>query len=281
MWAGSSEHLKDFVRSSYLSYFLKLLDIPGVSFYSLQKELSAGDSLRDSCASRTLLSQTSVIDLSENLNDFADTAAVISQLDLVISVDTAVAHLAGALGKPVWIMLSFVPDWRWMLQREDSPWYPTARLFRQETAGDWDGVGDRVKIALQELTKSLMIASETSPPPSLVSAKKLTAVEVDFHIANTLRKQGKQAEAAARYEQVIVASPNHAGAHSYLGYFKQESGQIAEAIFHYNQALKTNPNLSETNLYLGSALEEQGKVAEAIEFYNKQFNYVPNHQIGV
>jgi tetratricopeptide (TPR) repeat protein/glycosyltransferase involved in cell wall biosynthesis len=266
VWAGSSEHLKDFQRSSYLSYFLKFLDIPGVSFYSLQKEVSVAD--------RILLNQTSAIDLSENLNDFADTAAVISQLDLVISIDTAVAHLAGALGKPVWILLCFVPDWRWMLQREDSPWYPTARLFRQEKSGDWDGVGDRVKIALQELTKSL-IASETSPSPSLVSAKKLTAVDVDFHIANALRKQGKQAEAADRYEQVIVASPNHAEAHSYLGYFKQENGQIAEAIFHYNQALKTHPNLSETNLYLGSALEEEGKFAEAIEFYNKAIQLRP------
>ncbi|MCW6049624.1 tetratricopeptide repeat protein [Lyngbya sp. CCAP 1446/10] len=266
VWAGSSEHLKDFQRSSYLSYFLKLLDIPGVSFYSLQKEVSVAD--------RILLNQTSAIDLSDNLNDFADTATVISQLDLVICVDTAVAHLAGALGKPVWIMLSFVPDWRWMLQREDSPWYPTARLFRQETAGDWDGVGDRVKIALQELTKSL-IASETSPSPSLVSAKKLTAVDVDFQIANALRKQGKQAEAASRYEQVILASPNHAEAHSYLGYFKQENGQITEAIFHYNQALKTNPNLSETNLYLGAALEEEGKFAEAIEFYNKAIQLRP------
>ncbi|WP_373537654.1 tetratricopeptide repeat protein [Microcoleus sp.] len=266
VWAGSSEHLKDFVRSSYLSYFLKLFDIPGVSFYSLQKELSAGD--------RTLLTQTSAIDLSDNLNDFADTAAVISQLDLVISVDTAVAHLAGALGKPVWILLCCTPDWRWMLQREDSPWYPTARLFRQEKSGDWDGVCDRVKAALQELTQSL-IARETSPSPSLVSAQKLTAVDVDFHIANALRKQGKQAEAASRYEQVIVASPNHAVAHSYLGYFKQENGQIAEAIFHYNKALETNPNLSETNLYLGSALEEQGKVAEAIEFYNKAIQLCP------
>jgi hypothetical protein len=92
-----------------------------------------------------------VIDLSDNLNDLADTAAVISQLDLVICVDSAVAHLAGALGKPIWILLCFMPDWRWMLQREDSPWYPTARLFRQQTAGDWEEVFDRVKIALKHL----------------------------------------------------------------------------------------------------------------------------------
>ncbi|MEG4348354.1 tetratricopeptide repeat protein [Microcoleus sp. LAD1_D3] len=267
-WAGSLEHLKDFQRSSDLSYFLTLLDIPGVSFYSLQKEASAEN--------RTLLTQIPVIDLSDTLNDFADTAAVISQLDLVICVDTAVAHLAGALGKPVWVLLCFMPDWRWMLEREDSPWYPTARLFRQQTPGDWEEVFDRIKTALQELTSSLVIARETNQSPSLLTPNVITETDGQFYIANALKKQGKKAEAAARYEQVIAASPRHAEAHSYLGYLKQENGQITEAISHYKQALETNPNLSETNLYLGSALEEQGKVAEAIDFYNKAIQLRPN-----
>ena len=88
--------------------------------------------------------------LGPELEDFADTAAVISQLDLVICVDTAVAHLAGALGKPVWLMLQKDPDWRWMLEREDSPWYPTMRLFRQRGYGDWSEVIERVKVALEQ-----------------------------------------------------------------------------------------------------------------------------------
>ncbi|MEG4494686.1 tetratricopeptide repeat protein [Microcoleus sp. D3_18_C4] len=275
-WAGSAEHLKDFQRSSDLSYFLTLLDIPGVTFYSLQKEASAEN--------RTLLTQIPVIDLSDNLNDFADTAAVISQLDLVICVDTAVAHLAGALGKPVWILLCFMPDWRWMLEREDSPWYPTARLFRQQTPGDWEEVFDRVKTALLERagtgapplqsTRSQAVSGngDTEASPRFY----LSPAQVQFHIAKALEKQRKNAEAAARYEQVIAASPSHAEAHSYLGYLKQENGQITEAISHYKQALETNSNLSETNLYLGSALEEEGKVAEAIDFYNKAIQLRPN-----
>ncbi|MEG3857645.1 tetratricopeptide repeat protein [Microcoleus sp. herbarium12] len=266
VWAGSSEHLKDFVRSLDLSYFLKLLDIPGVSFYSLQKQVSAPD--------LSLLTQTPVIDLSHKLNDFADTAALISQLDLVICADTAVAHLAGALGKPVWILLCFMPDWRWMLQREDSPWYPTARLFRQEKSGDWDGVCDRVKTALQELTTSFFARKELQPPSAIVP-HALTEIDIQFHIANALRTKGQKADAAARYEQVIAASPTHAGAHSYLGYYKQENGQIAAAIWHYQQALKTNPHLGETNLYLGSALEEQGKFADAIDCYTKAIQLCP------
>jgi ADP-heptose:LPS heptosyltransferase len=84
------------------------------------------------------------------LGDFADTAALISALDLVIAVDTSVAHLAAALGKPVWLMVPFAPDFRWLLERDDSPWYPGMRLFRQTRPGDWDGVVERIGQALQE-----------------------------------------------------------------------------------------------------------------------------------
>src|SRR5665811_1051564 len=85
-------------------------------------------------------SELQLIDLMPDAKDFADTAALIANLDLVISVDTSVAHLAGAMGKPVWTLLPFSPDWRWMLDRTDSPWYPTMRLFRQPSIGDWDTV---------------------------------------------------------------------------------------------------------------------------------------------
>ncbi|MBW3585832.1 MAG: tetratricopeptide repeat protein, partial [Cyanobacteria bacterium 0813] len=268
VWAGSSEHLKDFQRSSDLSYFLQLLDIPGVTFYSLQKELSAGD--------RTLLTQIPVIDLSDNLNDFAETAAVISQLDLVICVDTAVAHLAGALGKPVWILLCFMPDWRWMLEREDSPWYPTARLFRQRTPGNWVGVFDRVKTALKHLISTRSQAVPGNADPEAPPRFSLSPAQVQFHIANALQKQGKKADAAARYEQVISASPSHAEAHSCLGDIKQQNGQITEAIAHYQKSLKINSNQAETNLYLGSTLEEQGQIAEAMDFYHKAIQLRPN-----
>ena len=85
-----------------------------------------------------------LVDLGPKLNDFADTAAVMSLMDLIITTDTSVAHLAGALARPVWVMLQFNPDWRWLLDREDSPWYPTMRLFRQPSRGDWDSVVQRV-----------------------------------------------------------------------------------------------------------------------------------------
>ena len=96
-------------------------------------------------------SSRKIHDWMDECEDFLDTAAVIEQLDLVISVDTAVAHLAGAMGKPVWMLNRFESEWRWMLEREDSPWYPTMRIFRQSRRGDWDDVIARVASALKKL----------------------------------------------------------------------------------------------------------------------------------
>ena len=89
-----------------------------------------------------------LIDHTNELHDFADTAALLANLDLIITVDTAVAHLAGALARPAWVLLPYMPDWRWMLDRADSPWYPTLRLFRQKTRGDWAQVMERIQISL-------------------------------------------------------------------------------------------------------------------------------------
>lgn len=141
VWAGNHQHQKDRQRSLSLAQFEPLLQVPKVAFYSLQKGLPQLEL-------EQLGWQNRVQDLSSSLHTFADTAAVVEQLDLVISVDTSVVHLAGALGKPVWVLLAFLPDWRWMLQRQDSPWYPTARLFRQSQVNDWAGVLERVQAAL-------------------------------------------------------------------------------------------------------------------------------------
>jgi hypothetical protein len=141
-WSGSPGHLNDRHRSVPLAELMRLKDT-GAEFVSLQKELRESDP--------SLISTLCRWNFAPELSDFSDTAAVISQLDLVISVDTAVAHLAGALGKPVWILLPYVPDWRWMLDRNDSPWYPTARLYRQATLGRWEGAVTTVHQGLAAL----------------------------------------------------------------------------------------------------------------------------------
>ncbi len=134
VWAGNPKHTRDRSRSLAPELLARLLDLPDCAFFSLQKGDRAGE------LSRLDPGGERVVDYSHELETFGDTAGLIDALDLVISVDTAVAHLAGALAKPVWILLPFTPDWRWMLGREDSPWYPTARLFRQRTPGDWESV---------------------------------------------------------------------------------------------------------------------------------------------
>jgi tetratricopeptide (TPR) repeat protein len=141
VWSGNPESSKDRQRSIPFEKFAPLLAVPGVQFVSLQKDVRRTDA-------RTLREQKKVIDLGADLQDFSDTAAVISQLDMVVTVDTAVAHLAGAMGKPVWVLLPYVPDFRWLLDCSDSPWYPSARLFRKSKVSDWDEVISRVKSEL-------------------------------------------------------------------------------------------------------------------------------------
>jgi len=143
-WAGNPGHVRDRERSMELRHLLPLLDV-GATFVSLQRELRAGEA--------ELLAQNGILDFGTGLRDFTDTAALVSQLDLVVAVDTSVAHLAGALGVPVWILLTYAPDWRWLLDRDDSPWYPTARLFRQDDSRDWTGAIGRLREALREFAR--------------------------------------------------------------------------------------------------------------------------------
>jgi tetratricopeptide (TPR) repeat protein len=143
-WAGSLHHSDNRNRSIPLEVLAPLFRTQA-DFVSLQKDVSEKD--------RELLrSIESLSDMSQRLETFADTAALISQLDLVISVDTSVAHLAGALGRPIWIALPFTPDWRWQMHRSDSPWYPQARLFRQRARGDWTSVVNAIASALDAWT---------------------------------------------------------------------------------------------------------------------------------
>jgi tetratricopeptide (TPR) repeat protein len=143
VWSGNPRHANDGNRSIALARLVPLL-APAIDFVSLQRDLRADDAA-------TLQDLPQLVHFGTGLRDFADTAALIEQLDLVISVDTSVAHLAGALGRPLWLLLPWLPDWRWLLEREDSPWYPSARLFRQAEPGDWDGVLDQVRAALAAL----------------------------------------------------------------------------------------------------------------------------------
>jgi len=137
-WSGERTYDNDLNRSMTLATLAPLLDLPDVQFVSLQRDVREADA-------SLLARRTDVVSTGPQFTDFADTAAAITALDLVISVDTAVAHLAGALGKPLFLLLPFAADFRWLRERSDSPWYPTARLFRQPRFGDWASVVEVVR----------------------------------------------------------------------------------------------------------------------------------------
>jgi hypothetical protein len=147
VWRGNPDNPRDRLRSVPLEQFEPLARVPGMRLVSLQR----GPGSEEVAA---LAGRFEVIDLGPRLQEeswtFLDTAAVMACLDLIITIDTAAAHLAGALGVPVWVALPFAADWRWLLNREDSPWYPTMRLFRQTRPGDWDSVFRRLTEALTQ-----------------------------------------------------------------------------------------------------------------------------------
>jgi tetratricopeptide (TPR) repeat protein len=156
-WAGRPTFVGDQTRSMHLQQLHQLLAIEGIEFISLQKGAAAAQIAQVGADAR-------VIDVGSKCRDFADTAAVMSLCDLIITTDTSIPHLAGAMGRPVWLMLQYVPDWRWLMGREDSPWYPSGRLFRQTKLGDWNGVVARVAGAIA-YERCLVLNPHPNSPP--------------------------------------------------------------------------------------------------------------------
>jgi tetratricopeptide (TPR) repeat protein len=148
VWSGRLTHTNDRNRSIPLELLLSLLDGVDATFVSLQRDVRPTDM-------EPLQERSDILNFGSDLRSFADTAALIANLDLIVSVDTSVAHLAGALAKPVWVLLPYIPDWRWLLDRDDTPWYPTARLFRQDETRQWEPVIDRAHACLREFDRGL------------------------------------------------------------------------------------------------------------------------------
>jgi hypothetical protein len=156
VWAGSPLHPHEKWRSIPLEQLAPLTRVEGTTCYSLQMGAPAGQI-------KQVGPRAAIIDLAHEQQDFADTAAIIANLDMVISIDTSVAHLAGAMAQPVWVLLRKCPDWRWLLGREDSPWYPTARLFHQSTLGNWPEVVARVEGELRRLAAQTAARRAANP----------------------------------------------------------------------------------------------------------------------
>jgi tetratricopeptide (TPR) repeat protein len=206
----------------------------------------------------------------EQLTDFADTAALIANLDLVITVDTAVAHLAGALGKPVWVMNRYASCWRWLLGRADSPWYPSLRLFRQSTLGDWNGVIQNVlraagafMAAFAHRDRIEKTAVTTHPAARDLGFQEMLQRALDFH------NLGQLTEAIDIYEQIQRSNPTQADTLHYLGVALAQQGRFEEALVPLVQALETLPGNAAVHNHYGNALAGLGRYEDALLSYER------------
>jgi tetratricopeptide (TPR) repeat protein/glycosyltransferase involved in cell wall biosynthesis len=298
VWSGSSGNLNDRLRSCGVSALLPLFELEGIQFVSLQKEVRSLD--QDGVTQ--LVQSGKLTDPTDTLTDFADTAALIQTLDLVITVDTSVAHLAGALGKPVWILLTHSPDWRWLQFREDSPWYPSARLFRQTQRGEWGTVVQRIRRLLDAIVRSrqqspippddqeqairLMQAGNQVRTQDSAAAihhyrQALAVNPQDYRIHNnlgvTLRQQGNLTDAIAAYSDAIALHPTFADAHYNLGNAWREVGDHMAAVYHYRRSLAAQPDSTNAWNNLGNSLKELGQVPAAAQAYEQAIALEPDH----
>jgi tetratricopeptide (TPR) repeat protein len=248
VWQGAAENRDNQNRSCALTEFLPLLKSDGVVFYSLQ----IGDGTDQL---KNLPDTIKIVDLTHNIHNFADTAALISNLDLVISVCTSVAHLAGALGTPVWTLLHFASDWRWLLERSDSPWYPSMKMFRQTAPGDWGGV---VACVTQDLTQMLAHAP--------------------FHNQQgiALMLKGDPARAERAFSYAVALNDSYAEAHCNRGAALYALDRTDEALDSYQTALQHQPNFLQALFNMGNTFRSLGRLDEAQTCYHQVLELKPD-----
>jgi tetratricopeptide (TPR) repeat protein len=299
VWSGNPIHSNDHNRSVPLQKFSGILDVDA-SFVSLQKGAKPAD--------LEVLAQTEIIDLTAGLTDFNETAALIRCLDLVITVDTSVAHLAGALGCPTWILLPYTPDYRWLLGRDDSPWYPTMRLFRQSAARDYAEVLDRVRAELAALcaerNPDAQISHQQTPDIDADDADSLhrmgvqslqagqydqamewitRAIRLDpkpVYIASlgaTLHQQGRHEEALKAYDKAVQLQPEDTGSWHRLGTILLELQRLDQALLSFGHVLELDPRHQDAAFKSGVLLHHMGRFDESIARFDLCDALLPNH----
>jgi len=295
VWAGNPANKHDQDRSIPQYMFSSILTVENIKMFSFQKQLVMSN--------EELLFD--YIDLSPHLNDFSDTAYAISKMDLIISVDTAVAHLAGALNIPVWILLPKIPDWRWLLNRNDSPWYKSAKLFRQKKEGLWTDVFNQI---IQEINKLIdqpetsMLNSTLSPSPYLADqllkqgnyffreqkykeaikkymecfSIKVDCVEALYNLGVTNLKLNHPDKAIYWLKKVVILEPEHDEAYNNLGIACQKLGQKNNAITYLEKAIECNPTAFNSLYNMGNALKNEKQFEKAITYYKKAIHLKPD-----
>ncbi|MBR0687506.1 tetratricopeptide repeat protein [Bradyrhizobium manausense] len=266
VWSGDPGHSNDHNRSMALRALAPLLDCD-VQFVSLQKGIRDRD--------RAFLGERKdIVDLTDQLTDFSETAALMSCLDLVISVDTSVVHLAGALGAPVWTMLPFNPDWRWLLNRDGSPWYQSMRLFRQPKRGDWTSVVDSVRLELERLVSASRSGAQQH------QSKAATTTSQDAILSNCLGKllwQRKRMEEAVRhFERALKLDSQYLEAANNCGRLLFNLGRYAESLECLNVAELLESKSAALYQMRGACLQEANRFAEAEADYERSIALDPS-----
>jgi tetratricopeptide (TPR) repeat protein len=304
VWAGNPEHANDMRRSLELHTLAPVLAVDGTSFVSLQVGGRAADLKKSRHRAAEIGGR--IIDLSRELTDFVETAAAVMALDLVITVDTAVAHLAGGLGKPVWVLLPWVTDWRWMLNREDNPWYPTMRLFRQKrgetfaaaiaalatelhavAAGDtrrltpFRADGERRAAQAAAIMAAEAARAPAAPLPATTSSASPQTSDMPagraLMLAEQKRRHGFLADADELCRRVLSAEPDNAEASHLLGLIAHQSGRLSEAIDHLRRAVALAPGQSLYHANLGEMCRLAGRTEEAIAAGRRALALTPDY----
>jgi Flp pilus assembly protein TadD len=253
VWAGSPGHKNDRNRSLAASMLAPLVD---GDWDCVTVQVGMRDSDRAWFAGRP-----EVRVLGDAIRDFADTAAILSQVDLLITVDTSVAHLAGALGVPCWVMLPWIPDWRWLIDGEDSAWYPSLRLFRQKTPGDWPAVIAALRAALPEFMDSL------------------GRVVPLFQAAAAVHAQGDVAAARRDYHRILAVAPLHPETLHNLAMVDQQAGDLAAAERRLRRALAARPRYAAAHRSLAAVLAARGRHAEALPLWESALELRPGDAV--
>ena len=290
VWASEKTSSLYKSKTCPLELFLGLVDLERVSLYSLQVG-------QDACQIEPYLVDSRIHNLNPLIRDFQDTASLISQLDLVITIDTSVAHLAGAMGKPVWVLLPYVSDWRWFLDRSDSPWYPTMRLFRQFKRGDWSAVFEQVKSKLTQVLQGnnpifeidniqLESGIQQFQAGKLIEAeqifRQILQLQPDnadtWHLLGVIAaQQGQSKEAIERFEKAININPNDSSFYNNLANAYTHLEQYTKAIKYYQKALKLKPDYNEAYYNLGNIFKHLKELDKAIESYQQSIAIDPNY----
>ena len=275
-WQGNPKYLGDRQRSIPLACFAPLAQVRGVRLINLQK--GHGTDQLFGVADKFFVSEP-VGDVDLAHGRFMDTAAIMKNLDLVITSDSAVAHLAGGLGVNVWVALPYAPDWRWLLDRNDSPWYPTMRLFRQETPGDWNGVFRRIRRALRRLAEDpdckLQIANcklqidpeqpQTQYPRPKTQDLRPNSENPKLFNERGLRlaSSGKPRQALVEFQRAVWLNPRAIDAHYNLGATLDRLGRFDQAVASFRRCLRLSPRWAQARANLGVSLANLGDCEQA------------------